>query len=131
MSILVTSTDRLSRHVISTLLSLPDCPPIRVIAQSDANVEGTFPTQLRYMPHSIVVAETFQGREFGAIFRGISVVFHNGPTTQPYEECQSLAIIDAAKGAGVKHFILCSVLQPMRVKLQSHRIKLKSASTIH
>jgi len=35
------------------------------------------------------------------------------------------AVIDAAKKAGVGHFILCSVLHPMRTKLITHELKLQ------
>jgi hypothetical protein len=35
------------------------------------------------------------------------------------------AVIDAAKNAGVRHFVLCSVLHPMRTKLVTHKLKLQ------
>jgi nucleoside-diphosphate-sugar epimerase len=122
--LLVTSTGRAGRHLISTLLSLPECPAIRVIARSNANIQESFPPQLRSAPNSIVVADHFQGREFESAFRGVSIVFHNGPSVHAQEEAMSLAVIDAAKEAGVKHFVLCSVFHPMRTKLHTHKVKL-------
>jgi nucleoside-diphosphate-sugar epimerase len=125
--LLVTSTGRASRHLISTLLSLPECPAIRVIARSNSNIQEHFPPQLRSAPHSIVVADHFQGREFESAFRGVSIIFHNGPAVHAQEEAMSLAVIDAAKEAGIKHFVLCSVFHPMRTKLQTHKVKLGCA----
>ena len=122
--LLVTSTGRASRHLISALLSLPECPAIRVIARANTNIQDTFPLQLRSAPHSIVVADHFQGKEFESAFRGVSIVFHNGPTVHAQEEAMSLAVIDAAKEAGVRHFVLCSVFHPMRTKLHTHKVKL-------
>ena len=122
--LLVTSTGRASRHVISTLLSLPECPAIRVIVRSNANIQETFPPQLRSAPHSIVVADHFQGKEFESAFRGVSIVFHNGPAVHAQEEAMSIAVIDAAKETGVKHFVFCSVFQPIRTKLRTHKVKL-------
>lgn len=122
--LLITSTGRAGRHLISMLLSLPECPAIRVIARSNANIQESFPPQLRSAPHSVVVADYFQGEAFESAFRGVSVVFHNGPAVHAQEEAASMAVIDAAKKAGVKHFILCSVFQAMRTKLHTHKVKL-------
>jgi nucleoside-diphosphate-sugar epimerase len=128
--LLVTSTGRPSRQLISTLLSLPDCPAIRVIARSNENIQEHFPPQLRSSPHSIVVADHFQGTAFESAFRNVSIVFHNGPAVHAQEGAMSLAVIDAAKEAGVRHFVLCSVFHPMRTKLQTHKVKLGCAISI-
>ena len=47
--------------------------------------------------------------------RVVSVVLHNGPTVHT-QEAMSLAVIDVSKEAGVKRFVLCSELHPMRTK---------------
>ena len=109
--LLVTSTGRASRHVSPTLLSLPECPAIRVIACSSANIQESFPFQLRSAHHFIIVADHFQGRESESAFRGVSIVFHNGPAVHTQEEAMSIVVIDAAE-AGIKHFVLCSVFTP-------------------
>ncbi|KIJ27596.1 hypothetical protein M422DRAFT_271199 [Sphaerobolus stellatus SS14] len=124
LSILITSAGRLTQHVISTLLSLSDCPPIRVIARSHADLGRSFPAQLRSAPHSVVIIENITDPNLANAFQGISIVLHSGPLLDPKEEASSVAIIDMAKNAGVKHFILCSVLQPVRTKLHIHKAKL-------
>jgi len=126
-TVLVTSTGRVGRYVISTLLAMPNCPAIRVLARAHVDAEQAFPSALRAHPHSIVTVDRLDGRAFETAFRGASIVFHTGPLIDPQEEVTSIAMIDAAKVAGVGHFVLCSVLQPFRTKLQSHKSKLAYA----
>ena len=54
----------------------------------------------------------------------IDIVFHVGPSLHPREDSIGKIIIDEAKSAGVSHFILSSVLHPVRTKLLNHRIKI-------
>ncbi|KIJ25483.1 hypothetical protein M422DRAFT_263584 [Sphaerobolus stellatus SS14] len=124
-TVLVTSTTPACRHVVSKLLSSPDCPAIRVITRSAVGIQETFPPQLRSEPHSIILVEDFRGPVFAAAFRGVSVVFHNGPVLLPSEETMAIATIDEARIARVEHFVFCSVLQPIRVKLTTHKVKLR------
>lgn len=122
--LLVTSTSRVCRQLISTLLSLPDCPAIRVITRSNVKIQETFPLPLRSAPHSIIVSDHFQGQAFEAAFQGVSIVFHNGSAIHALEKAMSLAVIDMAKECGVKHFVFCSVFDPVRTKILTHQIKL-------
>ncbi|KIJ27595.1 hypothetical protein M422DRAFT_37663 [Sphaerobolus stellatus SS14] len=124
LTVLVTSTGRICRYVISSLLSLPNCPIIRVLARAHVDVEKAFPQALRSHPHSIVTIDRFDGRTLEAAFKGAAVVFHTGPLIDPQEEATSIAMIDAARAAGVGHFVLCSVLHPFRTKLESHKTKI-------
>ncbi len=55
---------------------------------------------------------------------GIDIVFHIGPSMHPREDAIGKIVIDAAKSTGVSHFILSSVLHPVRTKLLNHRIKI-------
>jgi len=123
--VLVTSTSRICRYLVSNLLSLPDCPAIRLIVRDSGNTQESFPPQLRSVPHSIVAVEYFAGPIFISAFKGVSIVFHNGQALLPVDEAMGIAAIDAAKEAGVQHFVFASVLQPMRVKLGTHKMKLK------
>jgi uncharacterized protein YbjT (DUF2867 family) len=54
----------------------------------------------------------------------IDIVFHIGPSMHPHEDAIGKLVIDAAKSAGISHFILSSVLYPFRTKLLNHRIKI-------
>lgn len=123
--LLVTATGRPSLHLISFLLSLPECPVIRILVRSDVNIQNTVPPQLRSAPHSIIIADEFHGQAFRSAFRGVSTVFHNGASIHPQEWFFAIATIDMAKEAGVKHFILCSVFHSIRTKLHVHKIKLR------
>ncbi|KAJ3009159.1 hypothetical protein NUW54_g2883 [Trametes sanguinea] len=51
------------------------------------------------------------------------IVFHNGPGFHALETAMGIALIDAAKKAGVKHFVYCSVLFPVLTKLLNHKAK--------
>jgi len=96
-----------------------------VITKSAPNIQQTFPARLRDPPHSIIIADHYEGTAFTGAFQGIDLVFHNGLPVHPQEEAISIAAIDVAKAAGVKHFIFLSVLQPARMKLPTHKVKLK------
>jgi len=55
---------------------------------------------------------------------GVDVVFHIGPSMHPREDGIGKIIIDESKSACISHFILSSVLHPVRTKLLNHRIKI-------
>ncbi|CAF0818840.1 unnamed protein product [Adineta steineri] len=55
---------------------------------------------------------------------GVDIVFHIGPSLHPREDSIGKIIIDESKNARVSHFILSSVLHPVRTKLLNHRIKI-------
>lgn len=122
--LLITAMGRPSVHLISLLLSLPECPIIRVMLRSDVNVQETLPRQLLSAPHSIVVADDFHGQAFQSAFRGVSTVFHNGSNIHPQDWFLATAVIDMAKEARVRHFILCSVFHSIRTKIHVHKVKL-------
>lgn len=122
--ILFTSTGRPCRYVISLLLDSRECPEIRVITRSGSNIRDSFPPKLQVSPHSIVVVDHYESKEYKLAFRGVDIVFNDGLLINVKEEAAGAATIDAAKEANVQHFILLSVLQPMRTKLQTHFSKL-------
>jgi uncharacterized protein YbjT (DUF2867 family) len=55
--------------------------------------------------------------------RGVSTIYHIGPSAHPSEREMGIAIIDAARDEGVSHFIFSSVLHPGVSKLIQHKIK--------
>ncbi|KAF8574931.1 NAD(P)-binding protein [Ramaria rubella] len=123
-TLLFTSIGRPSRHLITVLLSLPDCPSIRVLVRSSVNVRESLPPPLWSAPHSIVVADDWEGLAFQSAFQGVSTIFHNGTDIHTQERFLSMAIIDMAKEAEVKHFVLCSVFHSIRTKIHTHQVKL-------
>jgi uncharacterized protein YbjT (DUF2867 family) len=55
--------------------------------------------------------------------RGVDTIYHIGPSAHPREREMGISIIDAAREAGVSHFIFSSVLHPGVSKLIQHKIK--------
>ena len=55
--------------------------------------------------------------------RGVSSVYHIGPTLHPAERDMGFAMVDAARAAGVGHFVLSSVLHAIATDLIQHEIK--------
>jgi uncharacterized protein YbjT (DUF2867 family) len=55
---------------------------------------------------------------------GIDIVFHMAPSLHPCEDGIGKIVIAEAKSASVSHFILSSVLHPIRTKLVNHQIQI-------
>ena len=54
---------------------------------------------------------------------GVELVYHIGPTVHPAERAMGLQLIDAARTAGVRHFVFSSVLHAITTALIQHEIK--------
>ena len=54
---------------------------------------------------------------------GITSVYHVGPTLHPREREMGLVVINAARAAGVRHFVFSSVLHSIITDLVQHEIK--------
>lgn len=54
---------------------------------------------------------------------GVSAVYHVGPTLHPREREMGLLLVDAARAAGVGHFVFSSVLHAIVTDLVQHEIK--------
>ncbi|KIJ54053.1 hypothetical protein M422DRAFT_42320 [Sphaerobolus stellatus SS14] len=117
---------RTARLLIETLLNHPNCPNLRVLVRPggyDA-LKQSFPL-LTSSPHEIVLADYMDEPTLAPAFKDVSLVVHNGPSIHQNEAAMAIGVIEAAKSAGVGHFILCSVLHPMRSKLVTHKLKLQ------
>ena len=55
--------------------------------------------------------------------QGVSSVYHIGPTLHPAERAIGFAMVDAARAAGVDHFVFSSVLHAITTDLIQHEIK--------
>ncbi|KZT05929.1 NAD(P)-binding protein [Laetiporus sulphureus 93-53] len=127
MTILITgAAGRTSGYVIKALLESPNvsAPDLRLLVRSESAIEkvhARFP-QLPPRP-SFVIADFLEASTLPAAVQGVDVVFHNAPTFHPQETAMGIAMIDAAKEAGVKHFVYCSVLFPILTKLVNHIVK--------
>lgn len=74
------------------------------------------------------VAEVIVGdlSEPGLIARamdGVDAAYHVGPTLHPKEREIGFAAVDAARAAGLKHFVMSSVLHSITTDLVQHEIK--------
>ena len=54
---------------------------------------------------------------------GVAAAYHVGPTLHPKEREIGFAAVDAARAAGVKHFVMSSVLHSITTDLVQHEIK--------
>ena len=54
---------------------------------------------------------------------GVEKVYHIGPTVHPAERAMGFAMVDAARAAGVRHFVFSSVLHAITTDLVQHEIK--------
>ena len=128
MTVLITGANgRTSRQVIRTLLFTPNCPPLRLLVNSQASLiklGSTFP-QLYRSPHKIFIGDYLDPDTLPPAFDGVSVVFHNGPAFHRLEASMGIAVIDAAMQSGANpHIIFCSILHPMRSKIIDNKAKL-------
>ncbi|KIJ46894.1 hypothetical protein M422DRAFT_778313 [Sphaerobolus stellatus SS14] len=131
--ILITSTGSLCWSLVHNLISLPDgsSTSIRVLhhpgtAKALTVRDEEVVPQFQSPPSiSLVPIESYSGATFNAAFRDVSVVIHESPSAYPLEEDIGRAIIDKSKAARVSHFILCSTLHPMRVKIGANQRKIR------
>jgi len=92
---------------------------VRACVQSQGSAErlGALGVQ------EIVVGDLSDAAVMAQAIRGVEKVYHVGPTLHPQERAMGLAIVDAARAAGVQHFVLSSVLHAITSALVQHEIK--------
>jgi uncharacterized protein YbjT (DUF2867 family) len=54
---------------------------------------------------------------------GVEKIYHVGPTLSPSERSVGFTLIDAARNAGVRHFVMSSVLHAITTDLIQHEVK--------
>ncbi|KAK7694065.1 hypothetical protein QCA50_003641 [Cerrena zonata] len=128
MKILITgAAGRTSGYVIKDLLERKGVPAseLRLLVRSDEAIEKVrvrFP-QLGHS--SFVIGDYLEASTLPHAFKDIDIVFYNGPTFTPLETAMGIAAIQAARNAGVKHYVFCSVHHPFLTKLLNHKAKLE------
>ncbi|KZT07064.1 NAD-P-binding protein [Laetiporus sulphureus 93-53] len=126
MTILITgAAGRTSGYVIKALLQStnPAAQELRLLVRSKSAIEK-LQTKYPQLPRSaFVIADYLEASTLPAAVQGVDVVFHNAPAFHPQETAMGIAIIEASKQAGVKHFVYCSVLHPILTKLLNHKVK--------
>ncbi len=71
----------------------------------------------------IVVGDILDPAVLARAMHGVEKVYHIGPTAHPGERAMGIAAIDAARAAGVRHFVFSSVLHAITTDLVQHEIK--------
>lgn len=126
MTILITgASGRTSSYVIQALLCSPSISTkdLRLLVRSEASLNKVQQKWPQLPSSSFVIADYLNLYSLPAAFEGVDVVFHNLPAFHQQETAMGIAAIDAAKAAGVKHFVFCSVLFPILDNLLNHKAK--------
>lgn len=93
--------------------------PVRACVQSQASARW-----LRALGvQDVVVGDVSESAVLAEAVRGVDKVYHVGPTLHPRERAMGIAIVDAARAAGVVHFVFSSVLHAITTDLVQHEIK--------
>ena len=71
----------------------------------------------------ILVGDLSQNGQLARSMMGVDKVYYVGSTLHPQERAMGFAAVDAAKAAGVKHFVFSSVLHAITTDLVQHEIK--------
>lgn len=92
--------------------------PVRALVQSEASG-----AKLRDMGVEVIVGDMSADGVLDRAMEGVSAVYHIGPVLHPREREIGFAAIDAARRAGVRHFVFSSVLHAIITDLVQHEIK--------
>ncbi len=71
----------------------------------------------------VVVGDVTDPDVLAHAMQGVQKVYHVGPALHPKEREMGFAVIDAARAAGVRHFVFSSVLHAIITDLIQHEIK--------
>ena len=71
----------------------------------------------------IIVGDITEPEVLARAMDGAQTVYHVGPTLNPKERELGFAAVDAARAAGVRHFVFSSVLHAILTDLVQHEIK--------
>jgi uncharacterized protein YbjT (DUF2867 family) len=71
----------------------------------------------------VLVGDMADPRVMARAMHGVDKVYYVGPTLHPKERDMGFAAIDAAREAGVKHFVFSSVLHAILTDLTQHEVK--------
>ena len=124
MTVLITgASGRTSGYLIKSLLASPSPPDLRLFVTSDAAAQKVIAAHPSLGPANFVVGNLLDASTIPPAVAGVDIVLHNAPSFLPNETGMGIALIDAAKAAGVKHFVICSVLHPILTKLVNHKVK--------
>lgn len=126
MTILITgAAGRTSSYVVQALLNSSAFAPkdLRLLVRSESSLSKVKQKWPQLPPSAFVIGNYLDMSSLPPAFQNVDIVFHNGPPFHQQETAMGIAVIDAAKAAGVRHFVLCSVLFPILDNLLNHKVK--------
>ena len=119
------ATGRTSSAVIQALLDSKFGFNPRFFVRSEEAVERVQAKFPQINRDRFVLGDFLEASTLGPALEGIDIVYHNGPSMHSQEVAMGVAIIDAARNAGVKHFVYCSAIFPLLHKMVNHESKLR------
>jgi uncharacterized protein YbjT (DUF2867 family) len=93
--------------------------PVRASVRSDSSADALRAAGVQ----DVVVGDLADSNVRERAVRGVEAIYHVGPTLSPSEREVGFAIVDAAVEAGVRHFVMSSVLHAITTDLLQHEIK--------
>jgi nucleoside-diphosphate-sugar epimerase len=120
------STGRTQGYVIRALLAASPVPELRLHVRSSKSFEKlatAYPQLSESKP--FVAADPLNHAELVKALSGATVVWYNGPEFVPHETAMAVAMIEAAREAGVKHVVYSSTIYPLLRKCPNHVPKLR------
>jgi uncharacterized protein YbjT (DUF2867 family) len=93
--------------------------PIRASVQSESSAATLRAAGI----DDVVVGDLADPEILSRAVRGVDSVYYVGPTLSPGERSVGFAMVDAAKAAGVSHFVFSSALHAITTDLLQHEIK--------
>ena len=118
MKILVTSANGNQGSRLIPRLLARGCQ-VRACVRTSSSAE-----RLRFLGTQEVLVGDLADRAFvDRATQGVEIVYHIGPTLHPAEREMGFGMVDAARRAGVRHFVFSSVLHAITTDLIQHVIK--------
>ncbi|WP_313802467.1 SDR family oxidoreductase [Sphingobium sp.] len=73
--------------------------------------------------HDVIVGDIAEPDVLARAIDGVDQIYHIGPSAHPREREMGFRMVDAARAAGVGHFVFSSVLHAITTDLVQHEIK--------
>ncbi|MFC8231353.1 NmrA family NAD(P)-binding protein [Streptomyces sp. NPDC057287] len=116
--ILVTAANgNQGRHLVPRLLQAGQV--LRACVRSEESAQALRSAGVT----DVVVGDIADPDVMARAMRGVDKVYYVGPTLHPEEREMGFVAIDAAREAGVKHFVFSSVLHAILTDLTQHEVK--------
>ena len=92
---------------------------VRACVRSDQSAEALRAAGVA----EVIVGDLSEPGLLARAMEGVAATYHVGPTLHPKEREIGFAAVDEARAAGVKHFVMSSVLHSITTDLVQHEIK--------